>query len=143
MVTCSINHQKQNPRDMPIDGLLLKHFICHWDVLGLLWGFQLPCGVVGSPMVGFCWWWLVSGLSPFAFVGVCCFCISLSTAGQALVGVGCLFAWWFSVCSSWFLECGGCAWGFDWWDSFSVDTDVFQCGWCGHYGSLRGKRGIS
>ena len=40
---------------------------------------------------------------------------------------------WFSVCSSWLLVCAGCAQGLVW-DSFSVQMDVFRCGWCGHSG---------
>ena len=35
----------------------------------------------------------------------------------------------------------GCAWGFDWWDSFSVDTNAFWCGWCGHSGMGLGAVG--
>ena len=53
---------------------------------------------------------------------------------------------WFSVCSGWLLVCAECARGFDWWDSFSVDADVFRCGWCGHSGmglGLHGKGGTS
>ena len=105
-----------------------------------------------SSGVGFYWWWascaagvhwkLAGRLGPSAFIGVCGFCISLSTAGQwALMCGGGVHWWcegaclpgWFSVCPSMFglvFVCAGCA--RHWWDSLSVNMDVFRYGWCGH-----------
>ena len=67
-------------------------------------------------IVGFVCYWrlqLVDGFGPSAFIGVCCFCISLSNAGigalwwYALVDVGMLALHVFQ-----FLVYAGCTWGF-------------------------------
>ena len=74
-----------------------------------------------SSGMGYHWWWtscaagvqwgLAGGFGPSAFIGVCCFCISLSTAGQWMLVCGGGMHWWmwgylFSMCSGFWCMLG-------------------------------------
>ena len=92
----------------------------HWNGLLLIVGFM-------------CHWrlQLADGFGPSAFIGVCCFCISVQ-CGRWCVVVVCIGGCG-GACPSCVRVFGVCwvYWGLCWWGLFSVDADVFRCGWCG------------
>ena len=54
-----------------------------------------------STGIGFRWWWAscaAGGFCPSAFIGVCCFCRCLSTAGQWTLMCGSGVHWWMWGC---------------------------------------------